>query len=392
MSDKWKKKTKVVGLGRDLDRNPGMVNTPVYRASTILFKTVADLEHAVAHRNDELYYGRRGTPTQWSLREALRELEGGAGCALYSSGLAAVTTAILAFVRSGDHILMVDTAYEPTRIFCELGLKRLGVEVTYYDPLIGGEIEKLFKPNTKVVFAESPGSLTFEVQDLPAIAKAAHHIGAKVLMDNTYATPLFYNALEHGADVSIHAATKYIVGHSDAMLGAAIANEDSWEALQRHTFLLGHASAPDDVYLATRGLRTLSVRLAQHQESALKIAHWLRERPEVDRVLHPAFEECPGHDIWKRDFSGSSGLFSIVLKKGDDRAVAAMLDGLELFGIGFSWGGYESLVLPVDPTPDRTATTWRASGPLLRFHIGLEDADDLIEDLEKGFDRLNTLA
>jgi cysteine-S-conjugate beta-lyase len=395
-----KKDTVITNAGRPKSGKPGyasrdkeMVNTPVYRASTILYDTVADLKFATKHKNRNFYYGRRGTPTQWSLRDAMVELDGGHDALLHPSGLAAVTTAILAFVRAGDHILMADTCYEPTRIFCNIALKKINVETTFYDPLITGpELEALMQDNTTVVFVETPGSLTFEVSDLPAIAAVAKKHGAKVLVDNTWATPMLYRPLEFGADVVIHAATKYLVGHSDAMLGITVCNEASWDAFQRQSFVMGQCAAPDDVYLASRGLRTLAVRMRQHEANALKIAKWLQTRPEVHEVRHPALETCPGHDIWKRDFDGASGLFSIILTDkfaGNDAAVAAMIDGLELFGIGYSWGGFESLALPANPTGERTAVKWQAPGPLIRFHIGLEDVDDLQADLEAGFERLN---
>ena len=385
-----KKETKVTTVGRDANRNRGLVNTPVEHASTVLFDTVADLKNAVTHRNDVPYYGRRGTATQVAFRDAMCELDGAAGCALYPSGVAAITTAILAFVEAGDHILMVDNVYEPSRVFCELGLKRLGIETSYYDPMAGQTIAKHFKPNTKLVFAEAPGSLTFEVMDLPAIAKVAHTKGALVLLDNTWATPLYFDGLGHGADVVIHAITKYIGGHSDLMMGAATANEIAWPRLQRATFMLGHCVAPDDVYLAARGLRTLAVRMDKHQENGLKLAKWLKGRPEIEQVIHPAFGDCPGHDFWKRDFTGSTGLFSVVLKEGTGQAVSAMLDGLERFGMGFSWGGFESLVLPVNPAANRTATKWEKAGPVIRFHAGLEHIDDLIADLDAGFVRFKS--
>lgn len=384
-----KKETKVTTVGRDATRDDGMVNTPVFHASTILFDSVAAMDHAISHRNDVNYYGRRGTQTQRAFCEALSELESGAGCVLFPSGVAAITTSILAFVEAGDHILMIDSVYGPTRVFCDTALAKFGVETTYYDPMLGSGIEALMQPNTKLVFTESPGSLTFEVQDIPAIAEVAHASDALVLCDNTWATPLYFNALAHGADVSIHAVTKYIAGHSDLMMGSATANERAWGRLQRTTFLLGHCVAPDDVYLASRGLRTLAVRLAQHQETGLALARWLAERPEVDQVLHPALDSCPGHEFWKRDFDGATGLFSIVLKEGGDAAVAAMVDGLTHFGIGFSWGGFESLALPISPAASRTATDWKTSGPMIRFHAGLEHIDDLTADLEAGFGRFN---
>jgi cystathionine beta-lyase len=383
-----KKPTRIVQSGRGGKHAPGMINVPVYHASTIVFPTVADLRKAVARRNEQiLYYGRRGTPTQWSLEDAMTELEGGAGCVLYGSGLAAITGAILAFVETGDHLLMTDSAYEPTRAFCDNVLASLDIETTYYDPLAGAAIAELMRPNTRLVFTESPGSLTFEIQDIPAIAAAAHARGAVVLNDNTCASPLNLRVLDLGADVAIHSLTKYVVGHSDAMLGAAVANEATLARLKRSGYLYGHAAAPDDCYLALRGLRTLAPRMKQYAETALTLATWLKQRPEVERVLHPALPDCPGHDIWRRDFTGSSSLFAIVLKQGSDAAISAMLDGYEHFGIGFSYGGFESLVLPSNPSGVRTATTW--SGPIIRFHAGLEDPDDLIADLEAGFERFN---
>lgn len=385
-----KKPTRIVHSGRGGKYAPGMINVPVYHASTIVFPTVAELRQAVARRNEQvLYYGRRGTPTQWALADAMTELEGGAGCVLYGSGLAAIAAAILAFVKTGDHLLMTDSVYEPARLFCDSVLKELGVETTYYDPLIGGEIAGLMRPNTTVVFTESPGSLTFEIQDIPAIAAAAHAGGAVVLNDNTCASPLNLRVLDLGADVAIHSLTKYVVGHSDAMLGAAVANQASLARLRRSGYLYGHAASPDDCYLALRGLRTLAPRMKQYGETALRLATWLKGRPEVDRVLHPALPDCPGHDIWRRDFTGASSIFSITLKQGSDAAVSAMLDGYEHFGIGFSYGGFESLVLPSSPSGARTATTW--AGPLIRFHAGLEDADDLIADLEAGLERFNAV-
>lgn len=389
MKKPTKAPTQVIETGRGVKHAPGMVNVPVYHASTILFDSVADLRHAEKNRDDVLYYGRRGTPTHWALREALTELEDGAGCVLYGSGLAAITASTLAFVNAGDHILVADTVYEPTRVFCNLALRKLGIETTYFDPMIGGNIAGLMQPDTRAVFLESPGSLTFEVQDLPAIAEAAHAGDAMVLIDNTWATPLYHQPLALGADVSIQSLTKYVVGHSDAMLGAAIANDRAFDRLRRMSFAHGHAAAPDDIYLALRGLRTLETRLTRHAESTRTIIDWLLARPEVDRVLYPALPDHPGHDLWQRDFSGAASLFSIVLKGGSDAAVAAMLDGYTHFGIGFSYGGFESLALPVDPTGNRTATAWHANGPMVRYHIGLEDPGDLITDLDEGFARFN---
>ena len=387
-----KRDTKIVEGGRRKDWTNGIVNPPVYRASTCLFESYADLRAGIADPDTGLFYGRRGTPTHFALREALCSLEGGAGTWLFPSGMAAVAISILAFVKAGDRILITDSAYEPTRHFCDSVLKAMDVETVYYDPLIGAGIAGLLDERTRLVLVESPGSLTFEVQDLPAIAAAAHAAGALVLIDNTWATPLHLDALALGADVSIHAATKYIVGHSDVMLGTATANARAWPRLKRMATALGLTTSPDDAWLALRGLRTLAVRLERHAANALRVAEWLGQRPEVARVLHPAFPDCPGHEIFRRDFTGSCGLFAIVLAGGDEAAVAAFIDDLAHFGIGFSWGGYESLILPADPARVRTATRWQAEGPLLRLHIGLEDPDDLIADLAAGLERFRNLA
>jgi cystathionine beta-lyase len=378
--------TRLAHAGRDPGHFHGFVNTPIYRGSTVLFPTAAALE-----ANDQEYtYGRLGTPTVKALAEAIAELEGGHATLLTPSGLSAIATTFLSLLSPGDHVLVSDSVYRPTRRFCDNALSRLGVDVAYYDPLVGAGIKSLLKPNTKVVFAESPGSQTFEVQDIPAISAVAHAAGALVVLDNTWATPLFFKPFAHGADVSIQAATKYIVGHADAMLGAITVNEAVWPTLARTHDELGLCAGPEDVYLALRGLRSLGVRLARHQASALTVAEWLAKRPEVARVIYPALPSDPGHAIWKRDFTGSSGLFSIVLKPVPRKAVAAMLDGLELFGMGYSWGGYESLIIPFDPSSYRTATKWKAEGPALRLHIGVEEVDDLKSDLEAGFARLAT--
>ena len=377
--------TRLVHSGREPSRFHGFVNTPIYRGSTILFPTVAALE-----ANDQAFtYGRLGTPTVRALEEAIAELDGGHATLLTPSGLSAVATSLLAFLAAGDHLLVTDAVYRPTRRFCDGVLKRLGVTTTYYDPLIGAGIAKLMQKNTRVIFAESPGSQTFEVQDVPAIAKAAHDKGAVVVLDNTWATPLFFKPFAHGVDVSVQAATKYIGGHADVMLGAITASETAWPVVRRTHEDLGLCTGPEDVYLALRGLRTLSVRLERHQRTGLELANWLKARPEVESVIHPGLPEDPGHAIWSRDFTGASGLFAFVLKPVSHKAIAAMLDELKLFGMGYSWGGFESLIIPFDPSEYRTATEWKAAGPALRIHAGLEDVEDLKADLAAGFARLN---
>ena len=376
--------TRLAHAGREPRRFHGFVNTPIYRGSTILFPTVACLEA----NDQEFTYGRLGTPTVRALEAAIAELEGGHATLLTPSGLSAIATTFLALLSAGDHVLVSDSVYRPTRRFCDNVLKRLGVEVAYYDPCVGAGIEGLIKANTKVVFTESPGSQTFEVQDVPALAAAAHAASALLILDNTWATPLFFKSFAHGADVSIQAATKYIGGHADVMLGAITAAKDVWPRVARTHEDFGLCVGPEDAYLGLRGFRSLGVRLARHQASALAVAEWLQNRPEVARVLYPALPSDPGHALWKRDFTGSSGLFSIVLKPVPKEAVAAMLDGLELFGMGYSWGGFESLIIPFDPGAYRTATVWKEAGPAIRLHIGLEDVDDLKADLEAGFARL----
>ncbi|MGE0564477.1 MAG: cystathionine beta-lyase [Pseudolabrys sp.] len=375
--------TRLVTAGRDPDQQFGFVNPPVYHASTVLYPTAED---QVAHRA-RYVYGRRGTPTSEALENALKELEGPgcAGVALLPSGLAAIATALMSVTAAGDHILIADSVYRPTRNFANGILKRFGVETTYYDPLLGKDIAGLFKPNTRAVFVEAPGSQSFEMQDIPAIAAVAHDKGATVLMDNTWATPLYFDAFGKGVDISIQAGTKYLGGHSDIMFGTVSANAAALPRLKDTAGNSGLCAGPDDIYLALRGLRTLSVRLSRHNASAIHIAKWLAARPEVARVMHPALESDPGHAIWKRDFTGASGLFSIVLKPIGEKAVYAFMNELALFGMGFSWGGYESLVILFDCSEYRTATTWAPGGPTLRFHIGLEDVGDLIADLERGF-------
>ena len=388
-----KSNTKIVNAGRSKKWAKSVVNPPVTRASTIVFDTVAEMKHATANKaNQVMFYGRRGTSTSFAFSDAMTELEGGVGCALYPCGTAAITNAILSFVSAGDHILMVDTAYEPTRDFCNKMLKKLGVETTYYDPLIGEGIEALIQDNTRVIFLESPGSITMEVQDIPSIAKIAHKHNCVVILDNTWASPINCKPFELGVDVSVQAATKYVVGHSDVMLGTATANEEHWPTLRESSYIMGQCTSPDDLYLALRGIRTLGVRMAQHEKNALKVARWLKSRDEVETILHPAFDSCPGHEYFKRDFSGSNGLFSFVLKRSNNNAITALLDGMTHFKMGYSWGGFESLILAVQNVGAlRSATSWPYKGSLIRVHIGLEDVEDLIEDLEKGFDRLNAL-
>jgi cystathionine beta-lyase len=375
--------TRLAVAGRDPSDHHGYVNTPVYHASTLLYPTAEDF----LARRSRYKYGRRGTPTSEALEDALRHLEGEgcAGVALLPSGLAAVSAALLAVLKAGDHLLMVDAAYEPTRVFCDRILTRYGITTTYYDPTIGAGIAGLLQPNTRAVFVESPGSLSFEMQDIPAISAAAHAHGARVLMDNTWATPLFFPALARGVDLAIQSGTKYVGGHSDVMFGSVAANAATVRQLKDTVFTMGLCVGPDDMYLALRGLRTMGARLAVHQESGLTVARWLEQRPEVLKVVHPALPSHPGHALWQRDFSGACGLFSVVFKPVPNRAVHAFLDALTLYGIGASWGGYESLVIPFDCTKIRTATTWAPGGPTVRFHIGLEDVGDLIADLERGF-------
>lgn len=383
--------TRLVQAGRSQHRGRGIVNPPVMRASTILFEDVADLRAASRDPDAGLYYGRRGTPTQWSLADALTGLEPGAGgTILYPSGVAAISAVLLALLDPGDELLMVDSAYDPSRAICDGLLKRFGITTRFYDPMIGAGIAELIGQKTKLVFLESPGSLSFEVQDVPAICAAAKARGVATVLDNTWATPLLFPALAHGVDVSILACTKYIVGHSDVMLGSATAVPALHARLRRTAMQLGQCVGPDDAWLATRGLRTLGVRLRQHEEGALAVARWLERQPQVARVLHPALPACPGHEYWRRDFAGASGLFSFVLDGGGEAARAALIDGLALFGIGFSWGGFESLALPVDPAGLRTATRWAAEGPVVRLHIGLEDPADLIADLAAGLERFES--
>ena len=377
--ENWGINTRLAHSGNDPHAYYGFVNPPVVHASTVLFPDAATM----AGRSQKYVYGTRGTPTTDALCAAIDALEGSAGTILVPSGLAAVTIPLLAFLSAGDHALIVDSVYAPTRTFANTMLKRLGVEVEYYDPLAGAGIAALIKPNTKVVFTESPGSNTFEMQDIPAIAAAAHAAGAVVMMDNTWATPLYFKALDFGVDISIHAATKYPAGHSDVLLGTVSANAACWARLHETFLTMGCCAAPDDVYQVLRGLRTMGVRLEHHRKSALEIAQWLEGKPGVARVLHPALESHPGHALWRRDFNGSSGIFSIVLDGGGQKEAHAFLDALEIFGLGYSWGGYESLAVPVF-LGDRTIATGAKEGPVIRLQIGLEDVADLKADIERG--------
>jgi cysteine-S-conjugate beta-lyase len=375
--------TRVVNAGRDPAAYHGFVNPPVYHASTVIYPTADDY---VARRSHYVY-GRYGTPTTEALEQALQELEGPqcVDVALLPSGLAAISTALLSVLHAGDHLLVTDSAYLPTRNFCDKILSRLGIATTYYDPLIGGAIAGLIQSNTRAIYLESPGSLSFEMQDIAAIAEAAHARGAVVLMDNTWGTPLYCRALEKGVDLAIHAGTKYIGGHADVMLGTIAANSTAAANLKATVRLSGLCVGPDDIYLGLRGLRTLAVRLERHYQSGLTVARWLEQRPEVLRLIHPALESHPGHALWKRDFTGACGLFSVVLKPVPQKAVHTFLDALELFGMGPSWGGFESLAIPFDCGSFRTATQWAPGGPTVRFHIGLEAVEDLVADLERGF-------
>lgn len=383
-----KKDTLLVHRGRQSEENFGIVNPPVYHASTVTFPTMAEYEAKPKRPFDGVQYGRTGTPTTFALEDAVTAMYGGHKTVAVSSGLAAISVTMMAFLQAGDHALVADNVYGPTRQrTCDGLLKRAGVEVTYFDPLkpIAGRL----KPETKVVFIESPGSLTFEMTDVPAVAAEAKAAGALVVMDNTWATPFLFRPLDHGVDIAVEAATKYIGGHSDVMLGViAVSTEEQFQRVKGTANAMGNCPGPDDCYLGLRGLRTLSVRLERHQKNALRVAAWLQGRPEVERVLYPALADDPGHDLWKRDFTGASGLFGVVLNQVSREAVAEMLDGLELFAMGASWGGYESLIIPFDPANIRSASQWSAAGPCLRLHVGLEDPDDLIEDLDKGLARL----
>ncbi len=376
-----KPSTRLATASREYNEH-GAVNPAVYHASTITFPDVETLNN----RTQTYTYGRRGTPTSRAFETAVAEMEGGFDCKAGPSGQAAITAALLAFLKTGDHLLMVDTVYFPVRHLCDTVLQKLGIETTYYDPLMGKAVASLMRPNTRVVYCESPGSQTMEMQDVPAIAKAAHAGGSIVMIDTTWSGGHYFKAFDHGCDVSVQAATKYITGHSDAMLGTVVCNKETWSQFKETFETMGLFAGPDDMYLGLRGLRTLDVRLQRHMQSAIEVAQWLRARPEVETVLYPALSNSPGHDIWLRDFTGASGLFSVVLKPTSAESVAAMLDGMELFAMGYSWGGFESLVVPFKP--HRSATTWDSKGPALRLHIGMEHPDDLMRDLEAGFARM----
>lgn len=387
-ADDWRDATRIVGAGRRSEWTRGIVNTPVWRASTILYGSVADMRAAGRDTHHRLFYGRRGTPTQWSLADALTEMEPGAeGTFLYCSGVAAIAAALLSVLSPGDELLMIDTAYDPTRSLATGLLARFGIATRFFDPMIGGAIDALITDQTRAILLEAPGSLTFELPDLPAIIAVAKARGVTTLLDNSWATPLLLPAIAMGIDLTILACTKYVVGHSDVMLGSVTAAPGHFARLRDTSFQLGQVASPDDCWLAARGLRTLGVRLAQHERAALQVATWLKTQPQVSRVFHPALPDCPGHADFRRDFKGSAGVFSFELAGGSDSARSAMIDGLELFGIGYSWGGFESLALPVDPERHRTATIPNFRGPLIRLSIGLEDPDDLIADLAAGLDR-----
>ncbi len=388
--------TQLVTAGREKRYTQGSVNAVIQRASSLVFDTVKDKKFATANRaNGELFYGRRGTLTHFSFQKAMVDLEGGVGCALYPCGAAAVTNAILSFVASGDHILMTGSAYEPTQDFCNKILSKYNVSTTYYEPMIGAEIASLIQPNTKVVFLESPSSITMEVQDVPGMIKAIRAVNPEIviMLDNTWAAGILFRALDFGVDISIQAGTKYTIGHSDAMLGTAVSNERCWERLRENSYLMGQTLDADTAYMGSRGLRTLSVRLKQHEISSIAIAKWLADRPEVARVNHPALEQCPGHEFYRRDFSGCSGLFSFVLKKRlSDEQMSAFLDNFTLFHMAYSWGGFESLILanqPEELNEIRPVSNVDFSGTLVRVHIGLENIDDLIADLDAGFARIS---
>ena len=395
MSEHHTLSTTLVHAGRKKRFTQGAVNPVVQRASSLVFDTIADKKHCTKNRyKGELFYGRRGTLTHFALQDLMCEMEGGVGCYLYPCGAAAVTNAILSFVETGDHVLMTGAAYEPTQDFCNVILKKMHIDTTYYDPMIGADVAKLVQPNTKVLFLESPSSLTMEVPDIPAIVKAVRAVSPEIviMIDNTWAGGVLFKALEHGIDISIQAGTKYLVGHSDIMIGTAVANARTWDKLREHSYLMGQMVDADSAYTTARGIRTLGVRLKQHNESSLKVAKWLSEQPQVKAVYHPALPSCPGHENFKRDFTGASGLFSFELhKRLNDEELSAFMDNFELFTMAYSWGGFESLILcnqPEEIAKIRPGIERKLTGSLIRLHIGFEDTDELIADLQEGFDRI----
>ena len=383
-----KRRSLLVNLGRDVEVSEGFINVPPFRGSTVLYPDVATLKS----RAQRFTYGTRGTPTTEALCSAWTDLSGAAGTVLAPSGLAAIVVALMTALSAGDHLLVTDSVYEPSRTFADKTLRRFGIETSYYDPTIGAGIDALIRPNTKAVLTESPGSQTLEMQDIPAIAEVAHSHGACMILDNTWATPLFFSPHAHGVDLAVEAGTKYLSGHADLLLGLVSANAQWFERLHRAIHLMAIPPGAEDVFLALRGLRTMELRLREAERQGLALAQWLSDRLEVLRVIHPALPDHPGHALWKRDYSGASGLFSIVLKPVSEAAVAAFLDGLELFGLGYSWGGYQSLALPFDCTATRTATRFAPCGPTVRFSVGLEDIEDLEADLDRGFKRLRATA
>jgi len=388
-SEPLKLSTRLTQLGRNTKEQRGFVNSPVYRGSTVVFDTVEDLENNRA----DFVYGTLGTPTIKNLEDAWTELAGAAGTVMSPSGLGAIALALMTTLKAGDHLLIPDTVYRPTRGFCNQTLKKFGVTTTYYDPMIGAGIVDLIRPETSTLFLESPGSQTFEIQDIPLLTEIARSRGIKTIIDNTWATPVFFQAHKHGCDISVEAGTKYLSGHSDLLMGMVSANAETWPELRATYDSMAMLPGAEDCFLALRGLRTLHIRLQEAESRALKVARWLEQQPEVKTILHPAFESCPGHEFWKRDFSGSTGLFSLILDPVFSKsAVTEMLNGLELFGMGYSWGGFESLIIPFDCSDYRTATTWQQEGKTLRLQIGLEDTDDLINDLRQGLDRLHLQA
>ncbi len=386
----YKDSTKAAHLGRDTKTSSGFVNLPVYHGSTVLYESIEHLREVASSKNTSglVTYGRRGTPASFALEEAIADMEGAYAAINTTSGLAAITCSLLAFLKTGDHILVPDSVYQPTRNFCDSMLKKFGVSTTYYDPLIGGRIAEVIQPNTTVIFLESPGSNTFEIQDVPAIAEKAKQRQIVTIIDNTWGTPVYFKPFELGVDVSVHAATKYITGHADAMLGIISANEQCYPLVKSCVHSLGECAGPDTIFLGLRGLRTLPTRLRHHHVSGLKIANWLKEHPEVKQIMHPALPGDPGYEIWSRDFGGACGLFGFILNEESETAAIKFVNSLKLFGKGFSWGGFESLLIPTNPAATRTATKWENSGVSMRIHVGLEDPDDLIADLQSGFDAM----